>query len=156
MKKFFIISLFLMASAASVMIARPLLDDDPEPPSVAIPVTVIKTLKPIPKAVPQSIPFTEINTNRQITARVRPCPEGLIVTFTETLAIHSVLVRNLSTGEAGAARLNDYVDGMILSFPLTSGQWEIVLKCEGFERYRAGFIFDESLTRFYPYFSYGF
>lgn len=135
--------LFLMAVVGSVILARPLMDDTPN--NGTLPVMVIKV--PNPKPIPQQaqqMSFKNETTNQRVSAHLHVCSEGLMIRLDHQIPIRSVTVRNLTTGESGAALYSGYVQDLLVSFPLTSGQWQIFLKLDGFGRYRADFIYDES------------
>ena len=143
MKKIISFFLFLMAVVGSVILARPLMDDTPN--NGTLPVMVIKV--PNPKPIPQQaqqMSFKNETTHQTVSARVHVCSEGLMIRLDHQLLISGVKVKNLTTGEMGAELYNGYVEDFLLSFPLTSGQWEIVLKYPGLGGYRAAFIYDES------------
>lgn len=143
MKKIISFFLFLMAVVGSVILARPLMDDTPN--NGTLPVMVIKV--PNPKPIPQQaqqMSFKNETTNQTVSARVHVCSEGLMIRLDHQLPIKGVMVRNLTTGESGAALYSGYVQDLLVSFPLTSGQWQIILKLDGIGSYRAGFIYDES------------
>lgn len=143
MKKIVFALLFFMTVVGSVIVARPLLDDTPD--NGMLPVTVIKILNPRPPAQQvQSLSFHSNTTHRAVSAHAHLSQEGLWVRLDEPLQIRAVTVRNLTTGESGAAMIGGSVQDMLLSFPLTTGHWRIFLKCEGFEHYSTEFIYDES------------
>ena len=143
MKKIISFFLFLMAVVGSVILARPLMDDTPNYGTIPVMVIKVPNPKPIPQQA-QTLSFKNVTTSQKVSARVHLAPEGLWVRLDQRLLISGVMVKNLTTGEMGAELYNGYVEDFLLSFPLTSGRWEIVLKYPGLGGYRACFIYDES------------